>query len=299
MKNKKIIGLTAMSLVMGTTIATASADSLRERFRVPVGVSENMQAEAEALKSGNYDSWKAAVESCGNTKLLESVNESNFTKYVEAFNLRESGDMEGAKVIMDELGIEAPHWGEGGMMRGLGLLTVDREALVSAIQNADYGSWKTVMEKAESDKSGEYLTEDKFNIIVRAYKLQASGNRSGAKTLLDESNIPESMLMFGEKKMRAGRGEMKAADESKHEAIEATFKSGNFEGWKALVEERGGGKVLEIVNADNFSQFSQAKLLQEEGKMTEAKEILDELGFPFQERGSGSMKNHAFAGARK
>jgi len=69
----------------------------------------------------------------------------------------------------------------------------------------------------------------------------------------------------------------------------AAYESGDYTSWKSLMDERGGGKVLEIVNADNFAQFAKAKILQSEGKMSEAKEILDELGFPFQERGERPM----------
>ncbi|MFA6897191.1 MAG: hypothetical protein WCQ96_02820 [Patescibacteria group bacterium] len=288
MKNKKIISLTAMSLVMGTTIATANADSLKEKFHNPVAVSEDIQAEAVALKSGDYASWKTAVENGGNFKILENINESNFAKYAEAFRLRESGDMDGSKAIMDALGIKEPERG-GGMAKELELSLDDEQALELAVENADFDAWKTVLEKIKNDKLDEYLTEENFNIIVRAYKLQASGDRSGAMGLLDDANIPGFMLMFGDKKMHGGPEDANGADESKREALMAAYESGDYTSWKSLMDERGGGKVLEIVNAGNFAQFAKAKILQSEGKMSEAKEILDGLGFPFQERGERSM----------
>lgn len=284
-----------MSLVMGSTIATANADSIIKRFHNHVGVSENIQAEKQALQSGDYQTWKAAARKSGNTKILETINEGNFAKYVEAFNLRESGDLDGAKAIMEELGIKEPPRG-GGMMKGLNLPEEDMTTLELAIENTDYNAWKTVMEKVDNDRIREYLTEEKFNLIVRAHKLQASGDRAGAKTLLDDSDIPGFMLMFGEK-MHGDRGETDSMDESKQAALMAAYSSSDFASWKALMEERGGGKILEIVNADNFAEFAQAKILQSEGKISEAKAILDEMGFPFQERGGRSMGQPAFAGA--
>lgn len=284
-----------MSLVMGSTIATANAGSLGQKFHNPVAISEDIQAEMAALQSGGYESWKIAVEKSGQSQILEVINADNFAKYAEAFRLRASGDMDGARAIMDELGISQPERG-GGMGKRLDLPQEDQQTLELAIENTNYNAWKTVMEKVDKDKIKEYLTEEKFNLIVRAYKLQASGNRSGAKTLLDDSDIPEFMLMFGEK-MHGGRGETDSMDESKQAALTNTYESGGYAGWKTLMEERGGGKILEFVNAYNFSQFAKAKLLQSEGKMAEAKVILDELGFPFQERGARPMGKPAFAGA--
>ena len=145
------------------------------------------------------------------------------------------------------------------------------------------------MEKANTET--ELLTEEKFNILVRAYKLQSSGDRSGAMDLLDNSDIPGFMLMAGEGNRHKGRGNMKGEgyNSSNHEAMMATYESGDFAIWKALMEERGGGKILEVINADNFAEFAKAKILQSEGNMDEAKAILDSLGFPFQERGTRAM----------
>lgn len=293
MKNKKkIISMTAMSLVMGSAVATANADSIMAKFREPMGISiESRQAEDEALKNADFASWKSAVESSGRTEILETINESNFARYVEAFKLRENGDMDGARAIMEELGIKEPE--HGGMMKGFDIAQADRETLESALENSDYNAWKTVMEKTSIEAG--LLTEEKFNILVRAYKLQASGDRSGAMDLLDNSDIPGCMLMMGGGKMHGGRGDMEGEDESNHEAITAAYENGDFASWKALIEERGGGKILEVINADNFAEFAKAKMLQSEGKMDEAKAILDDLGLPFQERGARAMGRPALA----
>ncbi|MFA7169374.1 MAG: hypothetical protein WC178_00800 [Candidatus Paceibacterota bacterium] len=199
MKNKKIIGLTAVSLVMCSAVISANASNEatgQKRMSAENFSEEHYRAEKIAVESGDYASWKAAVETCGNTKILENVTEENFARFAEAFKLRESGDLDGSKAIMEELGIN-PVMGEN---------------------------------------------------------------------------------------QRGERGEMKMQDKDNHEAVDEAIESGDYETWKSLMDERGGGKILEIVNADNFSQFAEAKILQSEDKMEEAKAILDELGFPFQER---------------
>lgn len=73
-------------------------------------------AEEAALKAGSYSAWVTAVGS--DCPMLEKINESNFNRYVELYNLREQ-----EKTIMTELGIEHGN-GHGlgkGMGRGLGL----------------------------------------------------------------------------------------------------------------------------------------------------------------------------------
>lgn len=290
-----------MSLVLGSTIATANAaDGIRNGFGKMAGISrENRQAEIQALESGDFAAWKTAIESSGRTEILDSINESNFTRYIEAFNLEKNGDRDGAQAIMQELGIKMPGMGDGHKLRKFDVSDEDREALELAIENSDYDAWKTVMEKAKDDDVEKYLTEENFSIIARAYKLKASGDKSGAMDLLEKADIPGFLIMLCDRKMEGGKGDMKGVDDTDRAAVEATYENSDYEAWKALMEERGG-KILEYVNADNFGEYAKAKLLQEEGKMDEAKAILDELGFPFQERGQrviGNVPARAMAGA--
>jgi hypothetical protein len=73
-------------------------------------------AEEAALKAGNYSAWVTAVGS--DCPMLEKINASNFSRYVELYNLREQ-----ERTIMTELGIEKEN-GHGlgkGMGRGMGL----------------------------------------------------------------------------------------------------------------------------------------------------------------------------------
>lgn len=70
----------------------------------------------------------------------------------------------------------------------------------------------------------------------------------------------------------------------RHEAMENAFETANYEAWKSLMQ--GKGRVTQIVNEKNFSEFARAHILFKEGKKDEAASILKSLGLA-QNNGSG------------
>lgn len=63
----------------------------------------------------------------------------------------------------------------------------------------------------------------------------------------------------------------------------------DYEGWKNLMEEKvGNGRVIEVINKDNFSKFAEAWKLAHEGKIKEANILRKELGL----RTSTGDRNH-------
>ncbi len=73
-----------------------------------------------AIEAEDYDAYLDAVEGTPRADIIDS--EDDFEKLVEAHELREAGDHEAAREIMDELGFEKPG-GKGhhkGGMRGGG-----------------------------------------------------------------------------------------------------------------------------------------------------------------------------------
>lgn len=63
----------------------------------------------------------------------------------------------------------------------------------------------------------------------------------------------------------------------RHEAMEKAFENNDFNAWEKLMN--GRGRVTQVVNANNFSQFAKAHELAEQGKMAEANKIREEMGF--------------------
>lgn len=67
--------------------------------------------------------------------------------------------------------------------------------------------------------------------------------------------------------------------EDRHEAVEQAFENGDYDAWKSLISENGrNGRVLEVVNENNFAQFAEAHKAMESGDLVKAAEIRAELG---------------------
>jgi hypothetical protein len=70
----------------------------------------------DAVEANDYDAYLTAITDT--PKADEALSEADFAKLVEAHALREAGDYEGSRAIMDELGIGGPqgkgHGGRGG-----------------------------------------------------------------------------------------------------------------------------------------------------------------------------------------
>jgi len=64
--------------------------------------------------------------------------------------------------------------------------------------------------------------------------------------------------------------------EERHQEMEQAFENNDYQAWKNLMQ--GKGRVIQVVNEDNFAQFAEAHRLAEEGKMDEAKQIRQALG---------------------
>lgn len=286
MTKKKIIGITAASLVLGTSIFSANASSWNSENKGKAGFggrdSSEMTALIKAATENDYATWKALMEDSGEDRLLEVINsEEKFKKFVEANNLRKSGDSEGADAIMQELGMPGR-----GSMRGEGIAQgerpndEDREAIMAAIEAGDYATWKTLSDEKGGNVMSEAIeNEEDFSKLVEAHKLMKAGDKDGAEAIFKELGID-----FGGP--RDGRGEGKGfMGGEQNEAVETAIENSDYSAWKTLMEKRGG-RILEVIDTeDDFKKFVEAKNLQKNGDYEAAKEILDALGFPFKERG--------------
>ncbi|HPW44614.1 MAG TPA: hypothetical protein PLX67_02800 [bacterium] len=63
------------------------------------------QAVEEALTKGDYQAWQEAV---GDSPLVEKITEDNFGRFVQAHQLRQSGQFDEARQIEESLGIDFP-----------------------------------------------------------------------------------------------------------------------------------------------------------------------------------------------
>ncbi len=68
--------------------------------------------------------------------------------------------------------------------------------------------------------------------------------------------------------------------EERHEEMTKAFENNDYNAWKNLMS--GRGRVLQVINEENFARFAEARRLALEGKTEEAAKIRQELGLGLQ-----------------
>jgi hypothetical protein len=118
MKNNKLtIGAAALTAVIVTAGFAASSFAYQGDPTVqgPNSTPERHEAMTVAFETGDYDAWVAAKGDVAKGRIMNVINEDNFSKFIEIRELRLAGDIEGANEIRAELGL-----GQGEMKRGGG-----------------------------------------------------------------------------------------------------------------------------------------------------------------------------------
>jgi hypothetical protein len=82
--------------------------------------------------------------------------------------------------------------------------------------------------------------------------------------------------------------------QERHDAMQKAFENNDYEAWKSLMA--GRGRVMQVINKDNFAKFAEAHRLMLEGKTAEAQKIRTELGLGLKNgngsgRGMGGCQN--------
>jgi len=84
--------------------------------------------------------------------------------------------------------------------------------------------------------------------------------------------------------------------EERHEEMTKAFENNDYNAWKNLMS--GRGRVLQVINEENFARFAEARRLALEGKTEEAAKIRQELGLGLQ-NGSGKGMGQGFGGCEE
>lgn len=110
-----------------------------------------------AVEANDYEAFKAATEG---TPMEEQVtSEDSFAKLVEAHELREAGDHEGARAIMDELGLKPQEHkkGHNGGDRGLSALSDEqKDAFQEARRSNDKEAAQAILDDAGIEFGGPH-----------------------------------------------------------------------------------------------------------------------------------------------
>jgi len=185
---KLAIGAVALSLIASAGLAAMSQAFEREgedhRQRIELSDEErterkaNREAAKEALENNDYEAWAAIL--ADHPKAEEFVNETTFNALIAAHALKEAGDKEGAKALLEEAGIKRPgfHKGERGQHFA---------EFKAVIESGDYQAWLELHEG--KDVPEDFLSEAAFNTLSEAHALKEAGDKEGAKALLEEAGI--------------------------------------------------------------------------------------------------------------
>ncbi len=178
MNNKKIITvgaiLTAVIAVIGISVSTYASEG--GLFGHRGFMNNDREAINEALDANDYEAWKELV----GDKVEKNITSENFTRFVEAHELMQSGDKEGALEIFEELGVQKLRGDRGGMNRE------GNQDIRDAIENNDYDAFV----EATIDKPiSEQVTPENFAKFVEAHELMQSGDMEGAKEIFEELGI--------------------------------------------------------------------------------------------------------------
>ena len=173
MNNKLLIGLVTAGAITATA-ATAYA----------FGPNNNDEIKT-ALDNSDYSAWSEAVsQTPRGEEMLSVINETNFDQLVEAHNLMESGDKEGAKEIMESLGLDE-FFGKGpdGQMGD----PEQFQAVKDALDNNDYQAWvDAISGTPKGDKMLEVINESNFDKLVEIHNL-----RNQIQEISTELGLPE------------------------------------------------------------------------------------------------------------
>jgi hypothetical protein len=153
----------------------------------------------EAIENNDYAAWAEAMSQ--HPKAEEFVTEDNFNTLVQAHDLMEAGDKEGAKALLEEAGIKRP--GKHRDERGERF-----QAVRSAIESGDYQAWADAM--AEHPNADIEINEATFATLQEAHTLMEAGDKEGAKALLEEAGIKHSGKFKGHGQ-RGGQGSQEQA----------------------------------------------------------------------------------------
>ncbi|MBP9827818.1 hypothetical protein KBC55_01555 [Patescibacteria group bacterium] len=194
----KALALTIPALgaaVGGTALVTQDAQahlmnvSGAERQEIRTERREDAKAVKAAIETNDFAAFQEiSTERPG----LAEITTEQFAVMVEANALKEAGDHEAARALMQEAGLELPRPFHGH--RGRAALTAeeredmkaDMEAVRTALNDRDYASY---LELTPDRPFLNQVTQEQFNVLADAQELREAGDFEGAIDLLQEAGL--------------------------------------------------------------------------------------------------------------
>jgi hypothetical protein len=225
-----------------------------------------------ALEAGDYQAFVAA-HTDGDV-MLEKITEDNFTKFIEMYTLRKSGDFEGAQAIADELGLPEPQMRRGDKFFGNGEMNPGahrNEAAELALENGDYQAF--VAAHNVDDPILVKITEENFSQFAQMHTLMKEGKFDEVKAIAQELGFPDGPK--GKGLMEKHGKQFKSEGNS---AAKAALSAGDYQAFVAAHD--ANDPILQKISEENFAQFAQMHQLMQSGDTEGARALATKLGLP-------------------
>jgi hypothetical protein len=202
-----LVALIAVAGIAGASFAYQGNPDIKG----PEYSAERHEAMEEAMESSDYETWQDLMTNKG--RVTQVVNKDNFDKFVKAHDLTEEGDLEGARAIREELGLNQG-FKKGGLYKGeRGMGSIKGGEMRDVLENGDYEKWKELMEDKptcprglENGMADLELTEDNFNKLIESHNLMKTGDFEGAQEIRSELGLDQAFRGVGKNKKVSGCG---------------------------------------------------------------------------------------------
>jgi len=164
------------------------------------GGNGQMEEVRQAVENNDYNAWvELTTGTPRGEEMLEKINADNFYLLNEMHQARQDGDLEKAKEIADQLGIEVgPFGGERMGKGGKGMGRQMSAEVQTALENRDYNAWHEAM----MPPVFQYVNEGNFDTFADMHEAIQAGDKETAETLRTQLGLPEREMGAG-KGMRA------------------------------------------------------------------------------------------------
>lgn len=174
------------------------------------------------------------VHAFGSTELLvkAGLSEDQVIAVQEAQELKATGDMDAAKATLESAGITRET-----MQQIREVAKEAKQAVRDAVDANDYGAFVTAV--ADSPLADVITTEAEFDQFVEAHELKESGDRDGAKEILEDLGVDTDKFGKSHSKrgLRAEARELLTDDQ--REALQVAHEANDREAVRAIFAEAG------------------------------------------------------------
>ncbi|MBD3251667.1 hypothetical protein GF380_04425 [Candidatus Uhrbacteria bacterium] len=148
-----------------------------QKFKNRKQMHQTFSAVRHAIEADDYQAWADLMQNRPHDPAW--INEQTFNKLKEMHALKLEGDIEGAKKIAEELGIQKFH----NRHKALRMFRGVRQA----IEKKDYDAWAELMNNHPKYEGA--VNEATFNQHLRLHELMRNGAYTEAKALAEELGI--------------------------------------------------------------------------------------------------------------